>query len=294
MTVERTIEDGDWRDLPEIQKALQGHDVVAIVSGVTDFREAQALLEDRLPGRWQRLEWGMGSAENRSRFHQLQTHTGFQHLPMFIGREGLIGGLLELRQFLSRQTNRPDDPEPSRTARQPQSAAAEAVSRIFERELPSPATVAGPSGKSGKSVDFLLYKLGFAGLIPFVFLGLFAWLPPAEWRVMALQGLAAYAAVILSFLGAVHWGLYLRSAQHQVLALPAPYWAVTPSILAWIALLLPLQLGLPLLTALFPIVLVVDRVALARSSMPPGYLKLRGYLTLIAVISLVSGSILAV
>jgi hypothetical protein len=265
--------------------------VVAIVSGVTDFREAEALLDACLPGRWSRLEWGMGSAENRSRFHQLQVRTGFTHLPMFIGREGLIGGLLELRQFLRAQSSRSEGSEKLSDADGFGATRARAMSEATEDESNFAATAARTPGRS---VDTRLYTLGFAGLIPFVFLGVLAWLPLPEWRVMALQGLAAYAAVILSFLGAVHWGLYLRSAHHRVLALPAPYWAVTPSILAWIALLLPLQFGLPLLTVLFPVVLAVDWVTLARSPMPPGYLKLRGYLTLIAVLSLLSGSMLAV
>ena len=221
----------------------------------------------------------MGSAENRSRFHQLQIQTGFPHLPMFIGRQGLIGGQLELRQMLAERAGVAGAVEQSLDARKGD------VLEVKPGQQPEP--------EPGRVVDLLLYRLGFAGLIPFVFLGLAAWLPLMEWRGYALYALAAYAAVILSFLGAVHWGLYLRSSQHRVLALPAPYWAVVPSILAWIALLLPLPYGLLLLTLSFPLVLAIDVLALPRGQMPGGYIALRGYLTLIAVISLVSGLILA-
>ncbi|MFC7474774.1 DUF3429 domain-containing protein [Dankookia sp. GCM10030260] len=53
--------------------------------------------------------------------------------------------------------------------------------------------------------------LGLAGLLPFLGTALLAWTAPPDWRGVALHALAAYGAVILSFLGAVHWGLALRA-----------------------------------------------------------------------------------
>ena len=45
-----------------------------------------------------------------------------------------------------------------------------------------------------------------------------------------------YAAVILAFMGAIHWGLAMRDRSG---AGAGPYlWGVTPSLLAWLALLL--------------------------------------------------------
>jgi len=49
--------------------------------------------------------------------------------------------------------------------------------------------------------------LGYAGLFPFFAAAAAALLGPPPWRGAALSALAAYGAVILSFLGAVHWGL---------------------------------------------------------------------------------------
>jgi hypothetical protein len=49
--------------------------------------------------------------------------------------------------------------------------------------------------------------LGYAGLIPFVAAAALALLGPTPWRGFASAALAAYGATILSFLGAVHWGL---------------------------------------------------------------------------------------
>ena len=240
----------------DVAVALERHEVVAITSGITDLREAEALLEQRLPGRWQRIEWGMGSAANRGRFHDLQEVSGFHMLPMLIGRDGVIGGLTELRGFL--QT------EEERGASQPTSAAGNA---------PAP----------------LLHILGYAGLIPFIFFGVAAWFGSTQWQAFSLHALGFYGAVILSFLGAVHWGLFLLDRSHRVLGLSAPIWAVVPSVAAWAALLLPTVPSLTVLLLLFPLLLWVDRDSLRRFRLPPGYIQLRGYLTLGGTVSLLSG-----
>ena len=87
--------------------------------------------------------------------------------------------------------------------------------------------------------------LGHLGLLPFFGLAVLAW-SPAGASVGAIQvaqlaqlSLVAYAAVILSFHGAVHWGFALltpglaRPAVRQSLQ-----WGVLPSLLGWLALLM--------------------------------------------------------
>ena len=243
----------------QVASALEHHEVVAITSGLTDLREAEELLEQRLPGRWMRIEWGMGSAANRARFHEVQEASGFPMLPMFIGRDGVIGGLPELRRHLG-------------------------ASGVPERDLSAPAT------ETDGQVT-LLNTLGYGGLIPFAFFGIAAWFGAGDWRVFALHALAVYAAVILSFLGAIHWGLSLADRGHRVFGLAGPAWAVIPSIAAWAALLLPTTSGLIVLLLLFPLVLWVDRASLRALPLPPGYLTLRGYLTLGGVLFLLSGTV---
>lgn len=51
---------------------------------------------------------------------------------------------------------------------------------------------------------------GYAGVLPFV-VGLLGVLlaPAADWRLQAQQAAVDYGAVILSFVGALHWGLAL-------------------------------------------------------------------------------------
>ena len=90
--------------------------------------------------------------------------------------------------------------------------------------------------------------LGYGGLLPFA-AGAFAVVTQqGEW---ALPALIAYGACILSFLGAVHWGWVLGPA--GVAAKPGLPVArtlvlgVVPSLVAWVALLLPAEQGLGLL-----------------------------------------------
>lgn len=89
--------------------------------------------------------------------------------------------------------------------------------------------------------------LGNFGLLPFYVLAAAAWLPlpPLGARIVELV-FVGYAAVILSFLGAVHWGLALLTPQ---LTRPQSWqalgWGVLPALLGWLALLLAVA-GLPI------------------------------------------------
>jgi hypothetical protein len=118
--------------------------------------------------------------------------------------------------------------------------------------------VSPPSTAAQLSSATLLRQLGYAGLVPFVAGAVLVWglAEPAAVRVLSAQALAAYAALIASFLGGVHWGAAMRQAA------PPPTWlawGVTPSLLAWPALLLPPGPGLALLAALLVLCWLVDR-----------------------------------
>lgn len=84
-------------------------------------------------------------------------------------------------------------------------------------------------------------KLGYAGLVPFVVGAALVWLVRDEAHAFATMGLTNYAAVVIAFLGAIHWGLGMR----QGVPSPAPYvWGVVPGLLAWIASMMPPNAGL--------------------------------------------------
>ena len=129
--------------------------------------------------------------------------------------------------------------------------------------------------------------LGLAGLIPF-------WAPvlilataadPAL-RLDAQRALLAYGAVILAFLGAVHWGAALRmdrgASDWRRLG-----WSVLPSLIGWVALLLASAAGLVLLILGLVAAFVVDLRAVRDGMLPGWYAALRRALTIGALSALV-------
>lgn len=123
--------------------------------------------------------------------------------------------------------------------------------------------------------------LGVAGLLPFLATLVVAWVAPAGLRALALGGLVAYGAVILSFLGAVHWGFAICAPIEDAGAARARYGlGVVPALIGWVALLLPAWAGLWLLALALPAVAAVESWAALRGLVPPGYLALRWGLSL--------------
>jgi hypothetical protein len=125
-------------------------------------------------------------------------------------------------------------------------------------------------------------RLGHAGLIPFVVGALFAWLiTHQEAHAFAVDGLAKYAALIISFLGGIHWGLGMR----QTVPSPVPFaWAVTASLLAWVSVLMPAYAGLVVQGVLLIACYVVDRKHY-RAHGAAAWLTMRFRLTAVASLS---------
>ncbi len=132
---------------------------------------------------------------------------------------------------------------------------------------------------------------GAAGLVPFLVCAIAAArVDPAAGSNPWLAALVFYAAVILSFLGAVHWGLALAAAdgadaapgQRARLLL-----GVLPALIAWAALvtdrLLAAELGLALLIGGFIAVVVVEEQGHRRGLVPGGYMGLRWALSVVVV-----------
>lgn len=127
----------------------------------------------------------------------------------------------------------------------------------------------------------LAWGLGLAGLIPFVLAAALQWLPQPGWRMLAAMALLGYGAVIVSFLGGIHWGLAMRSAT----APPARLiWGVLPSLLGWLAVLLDRPWGLLVLALSLLACWWVDR-AVYRELGLGAWLPLRTVLTAVATLS---------
>jgi drug/metabolite transporter (DMT)-like permease len=134
---------------------------------------------------------------------------------------------------------------------------------------------------TGLSPSALVAALGYGGLLPFAVLAVAVCWPGGDGRDFYAFVLLAYGATIASFLGAIHWGLAMRSVEAQRLAFS---WGVAPSLLAWAALLQPTPRGLLLLAVLLLLCYAVDRRLYPRHQLQ-GWLPMRLRLTLVACAS---------
>ena len=132
----------------------------------------------------------------------------------------------------------------------------------------------------------LALALGYAGLLPFFAGAAELWLLPGIMTDFVEAALLAYAAVILSFMGAIHWGLAMRS--HRDIVNLQLGLSVVPALLGWLALMLPVTLAYPLLIVAFLTLYFFDLAAVRLNLAPPWYPTLRLPLTIGAVLSLVA------
>ena len=112
---------------------------------------------------------------------------------------------------------------------------------------------------------------------------------------MSLEGMdltklqIAYGAVILSFLGGPHWGFAFSSPAGFSYGLRF-LWGVTPSLIAWPALMMPQAPAIDLLSAGLGLTLTVDTTFALVGLLPVQYLMLRIPLTCVAIASLQSNN----
>lgn len=138
----------------------------------------------------------------------------------------------------------------------------------------------------------LARKLGYAGLLPFIGGAVFIWLlvdrVAPEVVMFVAQAVAAYAALVISFLGGMLWGLTMPSSQYN--DEPASthrhaLWAgVIYSVGAWIAVLMPPHAGLVVLGVLLIACYVSDRQRY-HDLQVTGWLTMRFRLTVAASMS---------
>jgi hypothetical protein len=126
--------------------------------------------------------------------------------------------------------------------------------------------------------------LGLAGLLPFLACALAVWTTGYPDFVLFINLQMAYGAVILAFLGAVHWGLAM--AQNDAGNWRRLGFSVLPALAGWVALVLPNALGLLLLALGFAEVFLVDLRAIAAGRAPAWYKTLRKPLTAIVLLCL--------
>ena len=132
------------------------------------------------------------------------------------------------------------------------------------------------------------FILGVVGAVPFLVLAIAAINLDMELSEAAKRLLFYYGAIILSFLGGIHWGLAI---------IRAPYaWSryiisVLPALIGWALLLLPLKWGLIGLAGSVCGQLGIDWLAVRSNLFPGWYLSLRAPLTALVTAALVAGAL---
>jgi Protein of unknown function (DUF3429) len=130
--------------------------------------------------------------------------------------------------------------------------------------------------------------LGVGGLIPFV--GLAALVAFGQDYAYWLAALAYYGAVILSFVGALHWGYAVRRASDAKFVGLQYAFSVLPALVGWSSLLFPVWTGLRIQAAALVICYAFDRAMGQFDPLPYWFARLRALLTIVAVIALGAAS----
>jgi hypothetical protein len=129
-------------------------------------------------------------------------------------------------------------------------------------------------------------RLGAAGLIPFIGGALLVWLVWPEAHPYVALGLSAYAGLIVSFLGGIHWGVAMRAPTPPPTLLA---WGVLPSLAAWVAVMMPPSAGLVLHGVMLLVCYAVDRRLYPRHGLG-AWLTLRFRLSAVAALSCFLGA----
>jgi len=127
--------------------------------------------------------------------------------------------------------------------------------------------------------------LTLVSLAPMYLLAMLAWADP--WREMALMALVAYAAISLTFAGAIHWGRVLGQFNNSN-QFPTQLFGVLAAFIGWAGLLLPREMGIPMLCAGLTFVWGTEQM-LFSDDLPSWYRKLRNQLTGGAVLAMLIG-----
>lgn len=124
-------------------------------------------------------------------------------------------------------------------------------------------------------------RLGYAGLLPFVGMALLLWvLPEPDLQIWVATAMASYGALIVSFLGGIHWG----AAWHTDGAHRHAIWGIVPSLLGWLGVLMPPYAGLPWLGIVLLLCYAVDRKRYPELGLS-AWLTLRFRLSAVAALS---------
>jgi len=127
--------------------------------------------------------------------------------------------------------------------------------------------------------------LGGLGALLFACLTAGALFTSVETAAWLEHTLLIYGAVVLSFLGGIHWGLAMASDD---MSWPRMMVAVVPSLVGWLSVLLPSPWSLWIIGFGFGGMLIADHTATGREYTPLWFPRLRYPLTFVVVVCLLA------
>ena len=151
--------------------------------------------------------------------------------------------------------------------------------------------------ESTRSLGVVPRCMGYLGLIPFVVLA-FCLVTGFDLQfggnLDPIAGLLNYAAIIISFIGAIHWGVALAGTEPGVgpgaAKKTAFAYSVLPALAAWGLLFLSDRTAMFGMALLVTVLYFVDLLLLSEHSFG-GYLRMRLHLTIVVTLSLVASAL---
>ncbi len=136
-------------------------------------------------------------------------------------------------------------------------------------------------------IKIIANLLGYGGVIPFLYALAGIAFGDTELVPFYMHSFLSYGAIILTFIGAVHWGLIMNMKSTSNCS-----WfmlgSVVPAIVSWIAMMLSTKVALSILLSGFIITYIYEKTLLWELLFPDWYKQLRTNLTIIVSIHLLT------
>ena len=143
-----------------------------------------------------------------------------------------------------------------------------------------------PIPSAERPLPDMALRLANAGLVPFVLGAALVWLVDERAHPYTTLALAVFAALVVSFLGGIHWGIGLMHPN------PPPFlfvWGVVPALLAWVAVMMPASAGLVVDGVMLVTCYLIDRKVYPQMGLQR-WLTMRFRLSAIAALSCFLGA----
>ena len=136
----------------------------------------------------------------------------------------------------------------------------------------------------------LMILLSILGLLPFFF-GLIDLLLNKDNLFFVINLPKYYGSIILTFLGAVYWGIILNDSSKNLISIKVKtfiiFWSIIPSIWSGLILIFSHNITIIILALCFVIVQFVDEFIIKYFKFPIWYLFLRRSLTIVVIFILI-------